>query len=344
MGTTMSKRRKISTNVDYDSPQKSLKNFSSNSSLGRTLTFRQRPSKSITLIQSEISRSSFYSEYTHVEEEDGRKARSEFLCEIYEERIEEDVEYLLPENDNDLDQSTLKHHLLRFAWQSNFSSPISRRLKSRRTRVLDIGCGTGTWILDTCKDFPSTTFTGLDNSPNFPTTSRPKNTRFFEWNITEGLPFELSTFDLVHIRFLAMDLTYEQWSKAVLEIVRVTKSGGWIEICESDFKWHQCGRVTEAVLTGFRDSFRDKGINLEISSHLSHFLEDTKLVVNITKEEKLIPIGDWGNRLGELAKKELRNISNLSRERVCQLLEISPEQHDLLYERVEVECEQRIIE
>ncbi|CAB4439208.1 unnamed protein product [Rhizophagus irregularis] len=50
----------------------------------------------------------------------------------------------------------LDHYLFRFQWQSNFSSPIKQNLLSGGVKVLEVGCGTGTWILDMAKEYHPT--------------------------------------------------------------------------------------------------------------------------------------------------------------------------------------------
>ncbi|CAG8635517.1 11393_t:CDS:2, partial [Acaulospora colombiana] len=68
-----------------------------------------------------------------------------------------------------------------------------------------------------------------------------------------GLPFKSNTFDFVHLQNAAFNFTEEQWKhKVIPELVRVTKVGGWIELCE-------LGHVM--------------GLNLEIASYLGNILE-----------------------------------------------------------------------
>ncbi|CAJ0838511.1 11171_t:CDS:2, partial [Entrophospora sp. SA101] len=59
------------------------------------------------------------------------------------------------------DICTLTHYALRYLWNNNFSAPVKDLLKSGGRCVLDIGCGSGTWILEMSYDYPSTSFVGI---------------------------------------------------------------------------------------------------------------------------------------------------------------------------------------
>jgi hypothetical protein len=66
-------------------------------------------------------------------------------------------------NDDEFESFNVEHYLFRFQWQSNFSSPIEQNLLSGGVKVLDVGCGTGTWILDMAREYhPSNIYIGID--------------------------------------------------------------------------------------------------------------------------------------------------------------------------------------
>ncbi|CAG8471511.1 21434_t:CDS:2, partial [Dentiscutata erythropus] len=136
------------------------------------------------------------------------------------------------END-DFDLLNIGHYMCRYQWQGNFSSPINENLINGM-RVLDIGCGAGSWILDMAAQYPSSTFLGLDKLDLFPPSDkRFPNTGFIQANVLDGIPFPDNTFDFVCERFLAFTaLTGWQFTYLLNEMIRVCKPGGWIEIME----------------------------------------------------------------------------------------------------------------
>lgn len=83
----------------------------------------------------------------------------------------------------------------------NFNAPIEERLASG-IKVLDVGCGSGVWILEMARDYPASTFVGCDIADVIPTTDIPDNCTFVKANILEGLPFTDGTFDYCFQRFM----------------------------------------------------------------------------------------------------------------------------------------------
>ncbi|CAG8649167.1 3755_t:CDS:2 [Racocetra fulgida] len=122
----------------------------------------------------------------------------------------ENVKYHLPNDENESDRLHSQHFILRYLWQSNFSSPVDHILSKPGAKVRDI--------------------IGLDISPHQPTTIKPKNFDFVKSNVEEGLPFDDNNFDFVFQRLLVIGITKEKWPYVVNELVRVLKPGGFLEL------------------------------------------------------------------------------------------------------------------
>src|SRR6266487_1656006 len=67
-----------------------------------------------------------------------------------------------PTIDDTIDQMTTQHYWVRCSWSSNFSAPIIEILGNldpiNRPKVLDVGCGSGTWTLEMAMSFPNVYF------------------------------------------------------------------------------------------------------------------------------------------------------------------------------------------
>ncbi|CAI2192365.1 4172_t:CDS:2, partial [Funneliformis geosporum] len=50
------------------------------------------------------------------------------------------------------------HFVKRHLYQSNFSSPIEKRLIQEGFNVLDVACGSGTWLLDMSTNYENSHF------------------------------------------------------------------------------------------------------------------------------------------------------------------------------------------
>src|ERR1700722_10972391 len=109
---------------------------------------------------------------------------------------ESTVNYYTPNDSEESNRVNLQHYLFRHVWKGNYSSPITKKLSERNTSVLDIGCGSGIWVLDMAQKFPQSSFVGIEISPMYPPSNKtPLNAIFLRHNILEGLPWPDNTFD-----------------------------------------------------------------------------------------------------------------------------------------------------
>ncbi|RUP46418.1 S-adenosyl-L-methionine-dependent methyltransferase, partial [Jimgerdemannia flammicorona] len=129
-------------------------------------------------------------------------------------------------------------HRRRKLFHGNFNAPVEDAL-SHGIKVLDAGCGAGCWTMNMANDFPNSHFVGVDVADLFPKDEVKSNCIFVKANTLEGLPFEDDTFDYIFQRFMVLAFTPADWAKAISELVRVTKPGGWVELVESDCKLEQ---------------------------------------------------------------------------------------------------------
>ncbi|CAG8467703.1 7704_t:CDS:2 [Dentiscutata erythropus] len=153
----------------------------------------------------------------------------------------EDVNYVYPVDDDEVDRCQMQHFLMKHIWEGNFSAPIKELLTSYETKILDIGCGSGAWILEMATENKCPQFVGVDIVPLYPSEIHPTNVKFRQANVLSGLPFEDETFDFVYMRFMTFAFTVNDWERALKEALRVTKKGGYVEIMETDFRWYNEG-------------------------------------------------------------------------------------------------------
>ncbi|KAF9270626.1 hypothetical protein L218DRAFT_889210 [Marasmius fiardii PR-910] len=110
----------------------------------------------------------------------------------------------------------------------------------RPSRCLDLGCGTGTWIIDTAKEWPDCEFVGFDlvniQIPlNMLSSSIADRIQWVHGNfLTTKLPFEDDEFDHVHVQSIASGVPENKWDVLFDEINRVLRPGGSVEFIEDD--------------------------------------------------------------------------------------------------------------
>jgi ubiquinone/menaquinone biosynthesis C-methylase UbiE len=68
------------------------------------------------------------------------------------------------------------------------------------SKILDVGCGPGTWSMEIAGEYPKSTVIGIDMTPLFPREIKPSNCAFYQCNLLNKLPFEDSSFDYVFMR------------------------------------------------------------------------------------------------------------------------------------------------
>lgn len=143
----------------------------------------------------------------------------------------EEVAYLLPNDDDEADRVHQQHWILRYALQCNYHAPVTELLEKGAV-VLDSGCGPATWTFEMAETYPCSKFYGVDCSTVFPEDIKPPNVEFQICNIAENIPFPDNTFDYIHQRLLILGLTDKDWDSALKELYRVLKPGGYIDLAE----------------------------------------------------------------------------------------------------------------
>jgi ubiquinone/menaquinone biosynthesis C-methylase UbiE len=110
-------------------------------------------------------------------------------------------------------------------------------------RVLDVGCGTGGWLMETARTYPTIEkLVGADISRKMLTHASAQakdgqldqRVQFQIMDALRILDFPTSFFDLVNQRFGASWVRTYEWTKLLVEYQRVTRPGGIIRITEGN--------------------------------------------------------------------------------------------------------------
>ncbi|KAI9254851.1 S-adenosyl-L-methionine-dependent methyltransferase [Sporodiniella umbellata] len=219
---------------------------------------------------------------------------------------DEQIGYVLPSDDDEADRMHQQHWILKYIFGSNFQAPVHDQLENGIT-VLDSACGPATWTLEMAKVYPNSTFEGVDISPLFPENIKPQNTSFHLGNIAKRLPFEDNTFDYIHQRLVFIGLTKTEWENNLLELYRILKPGGQIELVEPVIELDNCGPLTKKN----QEALNSVMLSRDMCPNIGKELEKNLLFAgfeNITVFSKKLPI-NHGGKAGELWWQDFKHLS-----------------------------------
>jgi ubiquinone/menaquinone biosynthesis C-methylase UbiE len=118
------------------------------------------------------------------------------------------------------------------------------RIRQAR-RILDVACGTGAWAREMADEFKQSEVIGFDIDISLPEAARerilavgghfPANFRFFQADALKPFPFEDQYFDYAHAQFISPFIPVARWPDFMQEMVRVTRSAGYVEIRDGEW-------------------------------------------------------------------------------------------------------------
>lgn len=135
-----------------------------------------------------------------------------------------------------------------YCFHSEFCLPFDYKdLDS--ARILDVGCGPGSWCIDLSTKYPRIQVIGVDSDDMFPSQCNlPVNCQLLVCNVLNGLKeFPDASFDVIHIRFMILSFTAVQYEEVVKDCWRLLKPGGYIEILETDLTIYSPGPITKRL-------------------------------------------------------------------------------------------------
>ncbi|CAG8439735.1 9721_t:CDS:2 [Scutellospora calospora] len=244
--------------------------------------------------------------------------------------------YILPTDWEEADRIQLEHFAMKHAFDGNYAAPLSEIIKPG-SKILDIGCGSGHWSFEIAQEFPDANVYGIDISPNFPVSIKPKNCNFQICNIVEGLPFKDEEFDYVFMRYMVFALKQHQWSQILNEIKRVLKQGGIFECVDRDILPLSAGKTITAFAEKTEDIlFKQKEIDVRFIIKVEPILKEMGFQ-NVSCTRKHIPYGKWGGKIGEIWRLNSIKMAETFRLQMPEILGITVEEWDSVCAKINKE-------
>ncbi|CAG8521282.1 2068_t:CDS:2 [Acaulospora morrowiae] len=249
----------------------------------------------------------------------------------------EGVNYPYPNDTIETNRLKLDHYVSKYAWQGTiFYSPLENELtEGDGFRVLDVGCGSGSWLMEMALDYPKSTFIGVDIAEMMTKEKRPQNVGFIQCNVLEGLPFPNNTFNFVYQSNMISAFTEEQWPLMIDEVIRITKPGGWIELEEKHWIFEDSGPTMEELTNEIVKFALSRGINYHMTPFIYELLETNGKLSNLHSGVTIFSLG--GDVLGELAFKSFKELFHAIR--IPPLDKMSDLEVEKYFETIRQECE-----
>jgi len=132
--------------------------------------------------------------------------------------------YLYPNDSNERDRLDLQHVMLKHAFKDrNHFAPLKNP-----QRILDIGTGTGIWVMEMARDeFPNAQIHGTDLSPIQPTDVYDNVHFFIDDASEEDWAVEPASYDYIHTRVLLG--SFGDFRDIIRKSFYYTKPGGYME-------------------------------------------------------------------------------------------------------------------
>ncbi|KAG0311560.1 hypothetical protein BGZ99_010080 [Dissophora globulifera] len=245
----------------------------------------------------------------------------------------ESAPYMLPNDLTESDRLDGQHYLCRFVFKGNFNVKLDH---DKPLKILDVATGTGVWALEMAHEFPNAEVYGVDISAIFPTEIKPSNCHFQLCNILDGLPFPDNYFDFIYQRLLVYALTPAQRRQVYIELQRILKPEGFLQLVESDGIVYNPGPETEMINQLSLETSLRHGVDPREVQNMKSGLKHAGYT-GVNSFNIALPNGQWGGKAGALSLQNMHGLATIWLK--GEVGKMDQEACDAILKVVDEECE-----
>ncbi|KAG0305804.1 hypothetical protein BGZ98_003557 [Dissophora globulifera] len=223
--------------------------------------------------------------------------------------------YMLPNDLTETERLEAQHYMAQFCFQGNYNVRLDHNAP---LKILDVATGTGVWALEMAREFPKAELFGVDISPIYPNselsanpgTVVPPNCHFQLCNVLDGLPFPDNFFDFIYMRLVVYAFSPAQRKQVNLDLMRVLKPLGHIQLVESDGIVYNAGSTTEMVNALSIETAKKRSVDPTEVQRLKPGLRR----VGFTQVRSFciaLPVGGWGGIIGQLSQQNMHGLAKI---------------------------------
>ncbi|KAK0381563.1 TAM domain methyltransferase [Colletotrichum limetticola] len=141
-----------------------------------------------------------------------------------------DGKYVMPNDETEWERLDFQHEITVYTLDGRLGVAPPNDVGSKVGRVLDLGCGTGSWAMDFGDLHPESEVYGVDLTP-VRADFVPPNVKFEVDDLEEDWTYT-QPFDYIHSRF--MSAAIDDWDKYIKQCYDNLAPGGYLELHEAE--------------------------------------------------------------------------------------------------------------
>jgi SAM-dependent methyltransferase len=213
--------------------------------------------------------------------------------------------YRLPADDEELDRLD-KQHVMFCRVMGKYPPPLPQIMAEDGFEVkaiLDLGCGSGSWVMDVAREFPHSSAVAVDLVP-MQSLSMPPNLRSEVDDINLGLEHFYGDFNVVHCQLISSGI--RDYHSLINHISHVLRPGGLVDLTEFPFSFTGFDRQpvlppagsfqppwTPLLMSYINRAVRARGGDADASTHLHEWVSNHPAFEDVVYREFWIPCSPW---------------------------------------------------